>query len=482
MKTRITFLVMIAMGFALSFYVASCKAETEVDQTVDEILAAQPTITSFMPTTASIQSKVTISGTFLNFAVAAYIGNVECEITQRINGNTLEIEVSPNARDGKIRIVTSSDKEAISGGDITITYPAPTITSTFPSQAFVNENITVEGTNLRGITRITFDTTEAIIQFQEPQALVLSVPNNEGPNQKVRYYYNTQSGEASGELSPDFQIFTPTPTIAAWPAVISRDNEVTITGSNLNLIKTIKVDGAAVTYNNFTATAVSFNIPSTVITGYSKIDVEYGTSGVITRDSVPYINGQYESYIEFDNYPASVFAIDASKDPLATQQLNGAVSQPPFPGNSYYSLEMNTGTSSTIARMKMHEETTNTTYNNIIDVGNFSDNAVLHFWINTENTEPILKIYIGGTQSANRRELPGSFVNTGNQWKLYAVKLHGFIPALTSVGGTFEFRLNTGSSASTFPVKVNMDWIIVTDKVLTEFGAIDVTNDFKPAG
>ena len=466
----------------LVFFLSSCEADTEIDQTVDEILSAQPTIESFSPQTANIQTKVTVTGTNLNFAETAFIGGVECTISQRVNSETLEIEIAPDAVSGPIKIVTSAEKEAISQNDITVTYPTPSISSDFPDNGEVNQNITIEGENLEVITRIAFGETEGTIQFQESLAMVVSIPNSDVTIGDVRAYYNTNSGESSILLKDDFEIVIPTPNITNWPSLTSRDNEVTITGDNLNLVNSLSFGGETVTFNTLSSTSLSFNIPANVATGYHDIVVDYGDSSTITQNDVPHINGQYESYIEFDAYDESVFTVDASKDPLAVQQLNGVVAQPSFPGDYYYNLEMNTGTGSTIGRMKIHEETTNTTLNNILDAGNFGDNPVLHFWINTEGTEPIFKIYIGGTSSDNRRELSGSNTNTGNQWKLYAVRLNGFIPSISSVSNVFEIRLNTGSSQDTFPVKINLDWFIVTDSVLTEFGAEDVTDLFKAAG
>lgn len=483
MKTRgIQITAISIMLFSLATVFTACDADTEVDKTVDEILGAQPTITSVSPGTADILSKVTITGTFLNFAETAYVGGVESQITQRINGETLEIEVASNAASGTVKIITSAGKEAESAETLTVTYPTPTVTSEFPTNATVNENVTLEGTNLAGITRISFGDMDGTIQFQEDQAIVVSVPNNESSPVSVNYYYNSSSGEVSQLLTDNFNILIPTPIISSWPSLMNRDGEVTLVGTDMNLISGISVGGENATLNSASATSVSFNVPAGVATGYQDIVVNYGTAGQLVQPNVPYINGQYESYIEFDSYPADVFVIDLSKDPLATQQLNNEVEQPPFPGTSYYNLQMNTATGSTIARMRLHNETNNDTWPNMIDAGNFGGSPILHFWLNTESTEPILKIYIGGTGSANRRQLSGSDMNTGGEWQLYAVRLNGFIPSISTIGSTFEIRFNTGSGVTEFPVKVNMDWIIVTDSVLTEFGAIDVTDAFGAAG
>ena len=461
---------------------AGCEADTEVDQTVEEILASQPTLTSFSPARADIESKIIVKGTNLNFASEAYIGDVACPIAQRINGQTLEIQIAASAESGQIRIVTAAGREAISEETIEVTYPVPVISSTFPDSALVNRNITIEGTNMQSVSKVFFGDVEGVIQFKEDRAVVVSVPNNENSPMEVSLRYNSQEGETVLPLKPGFRILIPAPKVTAWPGLMARDNEVFLTGEDLNLVTGILVGGEMATINTATANTISFNVPSAIVTGYTNITLTHGTSSEVTREQVPYINGQYENFIEFDNAAADVFSLSSSADPLAVQKINGTVAQPPFPGEAYYNLQMNTGTSSTIARMRIHNATENETWPDILNAGNYNDNPVLHFWMNTEDTNPILKIYIGSTASSNRRELTGSNTNTGNAWKLYAVRLKDFIPGLTEVGSVFEFRLNTGSSADTFPIIVNMDWIIVTDKVLTEFGAEDVTDLFKPAG
>ncbi len=480
-KINLLFKIII-LTFSLSVFITSCEAELEVDKTVEEILSAQPSITGLSNETAEILTKITITGSFLNFAEKAYVGNTECQITQRINGETLEIEVAPSASTGVVKIVTTAGKEAVSNETLTVTYPIPLVTSTFPSSASVNENIIIEGANLNSISRISFGSMDGVIQFKEEQAIVVSVPNNENSPLEVNYFYNTTSGVISQTLSSSFKILIPTPNINSWPDLMNRDNEVVIVGEDMNLITGISIAGEEAIINELSSTTVSFYVPSNVNTGYKDIDVKYGSSGVITKEDVPYINGQFENYIEFDSYSSDVFSIDLRKDPLAIQQINGNVSQPPFPGSSYYNLQMNTGTGSTIARMRLHRETNNDSWSNILDSGNFNDSPVLHFWMNSEGAEPIFKLYIGGTASANRRQLSGSNTNTGNDWKLFAVRLKGFIPSISEVGSTFELRFNTGSGASVFPISVNLDWIIVTDSILTEFGAEDVTDLFSPAG
>ncbi|WP_146105072.1 IPT/TIG domain-containing protein [Nonlabens arenilitoris] len=459
----------------------ACDADVEIDQTVAEIKAEQPTITGFSPGTAAVNSLVDIDGTFLNFSTEAYIGEVEATITSRITGQRLQIQVPNNAVSGVIKVVTEQGKEAVSQQSLTVTYPIPTVTTALPATADVNSIINIIGTDLVGVTGVNFGGTAGTIEFQEEQALVVRVPNNVGFVDVVLTYL-TASGEASIVAATNFEVILPQPTIGGFPAVLTRDNEVIVTGQDMNLITDGDVDGTPITINSQSPTEIRFDVPSSVVTGYVDVNLNFQGGGTITESGLPYINGQFEQLYEFDSDPSSVFVVDFSKDPNAVASINGNVAPPPFPGNDYYALEMNTSTSSTVARAKVHQTSTSPTVANILDSGNYGDNPVLHFWMNTENTDMAFKIYIGGTSSSNRRSLQGSNANTGGNWKLHAVRLNGFIPGQTNINNVLELRITPGSSSATVPAYFNFDWFIVTDRVLTEFGAVDVTDDFNPAG
>ena len=86
----------------LAVTVLACDADTEVDKTFEEILAAQPTIESFSPGSAPIQGLVTITGTNLNFVTKAFIGEIPAEIYSRENAKIMIIKVPANAVAGII--------------------------------------------------------------------------------------------------------------------------------------------------------------------------------------------------------------------------------------------------------------------------------------------------------------------------------------------------------------------------------------------
>ncbi|PRP66704.1 hypothetical protein BST86_06115 [Nonlabens agnitus] len=480
----------------------SCEADLEIDQTVEEIKSAQPTITSISPTTAAVNSTVTIEGTFLNFATKAFIGDIEAQITSRITGQRLEIQVPNNALPGIVRIVTEQEKEASSTEQLSITYPEPTFTGTLPTEGFVNSTITIQGNALTSITDVKFGTVSGVIEFQEEQALVVRIPNNPG-NVDITLTYLSSNGPVTQTIATGFEVILPQPTIGGFPSVFNRDQEVIVIGQDMNLITsgTVKREDANgmvleegdITFTTQSPTEVRFMVPSNILTGYVDVTLNFDGGGVITREGTPYINGQFAQIYEFDTTGIDVMAAESGRNPQPIRSINGNVEQPPFPGTQYFASELIQVTGSTQIRPRMHETAAEATAD-ILDAGNYGDNPVLHFWMHTENTEPNLNIYIGGTGSANRR-LFGDYQDVGpnnnidldlSQWNLYAVRVKNFIPDVNSTAGTFELRIargsDTGGPAGSGSKFFNFDWFIVTDAVLTEFGAIDITDDFRPAG
>lgn len=462
---------------------SSCDADVEIDRSFDEIMSAQPTISTFSPQSATVLEEVTIEGTFLNFVTKAYVGDVEAQITQRVNSKQLRIEIPPQAIGGKIKLITQAGMEVISTDDISVQYPVPVITSEVPEESIVNENIILEGEFINVVTKVTFGGAPGIIEYKDQQSIVVKTPNNINSPMDLEIWYYTAQGEVSTRVQESYSIIIPKPIISAWPRIMSRYQDITVTGENMNLIESVSIGGVITSILSASANNIIFSSPQELETGFYDIKFTYAEVEEVSKTNIPYINGQLETYYDWDTDTADASDIDLSKDPLAFDQVNRDVPQPPLPeGTGYYHLEMGTATGSTIGRMKFHETSSNSTWQNILDEGNFNNNPVLHFWVNTEGTKPILKIYIGGTGNPNRRELPGGNLNNGDEWKLIAIRLKDFIPDLDSTGSVMEFRWNTGSSASDLPIKVNLDWVIVTDQVLTEFGAVDVTDEFKPAG
>ncbi len=460
--------------------VLSCDADPEVDKTFEEILAAQPTITSFSPGTASIQTQVTITGTYMNFVTKAFIGGVEAEIYSRENQHTLIVTVPADAVSGKIRLETNSGMVAESAETLTVTYPVPVIESTLPAQTEVNETITIEGQNLQVVTKISFGGVDGVIELQDDRTIIVRTPNNGPSPLSLTYSYNTTSGEVTQVLNPAYIIFIPVPSVTSFPSAILKNTPVIIPGQNMNLITSVTLGTEVIT--GFTATPVSltFTPPASMVSGTYTITLGYGNSQQIVSPAVPYINRDIQVYFDFESHGTEVISSTTSvASHLIANTLNGTFPQPPFPGGTNYNhIEMlspnNNGSSIAYIRFS---QSANNTWKTAFDQGAFNNNPVLHFWLNTNNTTPTLRLY---ATSALSKKLV--HYNTGNQWQLVAVRLRDLFPTVTPsdfVSGNY-MRLNyLSDNQANVPLEVNTDWFIITDGVLTEAGAVDITNTFN---
>jgi hypothetical protein len=456
----------------------ACNAEIEVDQTFEEILAAQPTVESFTPASASIQSLFTITGTNLNFVTHAYIGDIEAEIYSRENSRILIIKIPAGAVNGIIRLTTDSDKEASSVEALVITYPVPTIESQIPLMSVVNEVITITGQNLQVITRVTFGTVDGIIEYQDNRTLIVKTPNTGPSPLALAYNYNTVSGEVTIQLQNNYTIDIPTPKVTGFPKAIIKNTQVQIVGSDMNLVTGIIFGTTSITVFEVTPTSISFAPPADLPTNFYTIKLLYGDGLQVLSTAIPYINRDFETYFDFETQGMEVISTGSAAQ-VTANQLNGTTVQPPFPNSiNYHHLEMfsPTNTGSTIAYMRF-SFASNTTWKTIFDSGAFNNNPVLHFWLNTNNTTPTLRLY--ATSGASKKLVQ---YNTGGEWKLVAVRLRDLFPTVTSsdfVSGNYMRMNYLTDSQANVPLEVNTDWFIITDDVLTGIGAIDLTNSFK---
>jgi hypothetical protein len=483
MKNNLYKKVIGILCMVLAVFVFSCDADTEVDKTYEEILAAQPTIASFSPGTAAIGSQVTIEGSYLNFVTKAFVGGAPAQIYSRENSRTIIITVPSNAVSGIIRLETESGKVVESAGTLTVTYPVPVITSTLPTQTLVNDEITIEGENLQVITRITFGTVNGVIQQQDDKTIVVSTPNTGPSPLPLSYSYNTGTGETTVVLNPAFTIYIPVPVVSAFPTAIIKNTPVVITGENMNLVTSVTLGTTAVTFTA-TATSLSFNPPAALASGSYTITLGYGTNQQVVSNATPYINRDVQVYFDFESHGTSVIQSTAAVEShLVENTLNdpspSPLPQAPFPGGSNFShlkLLSPTNNGSSIAYIRF-SNSTNTTWKTAFDNGAFNNNPVLHMWLNTKNTTPTLRLYM--TSAVSKKLVHYS---TNGEWKLIAIRLRDLFPTVTAsdfVSGNYMRMNYLSDNQANVPLEVNTDWYMITDGVLTEAGAVDVTNLFN---
>jgi hypothetical protein len=251
-----------------------------------------PSITSLLPTSGSIGTSVTITGT--NF------GSVQGTSVVTFNGivatptswiSTKVVTPVPNgATTGNVVVTVSG--VASNGVSFTVA-AAPRITSLSPTSGTVGTSVTISGLNFgspQGTSTVTFNGTSATPTSWTSTSIAVPVPTGATTGNVVV----TVSGVASNGMG--FTV-TGSPTITnISPSSGAIGSAVTITGTNFGVSQgtsTVKFNGTAATAVAWSGTTVVAEVPNGATTGNVVVAVSgVASNGVsFTVLAVPAITG-----------------------------------------------------------------------------------------------------------------------------------------------------------------------------------------------
>jgi IPT/TIG domain len=132
-----------------------------------------PTITSFAPTSGTVGTSVTISGTNFTAATAVTFNTVSASFTVT-SDTAIQATVPAGATTGPLSVTTPAGT-ATSTNNFTVV-SAPTITSFAPTSGTVGTSVTISGTNFTGATAVTFNTVSASFTVTSDTAIQATVP------------------------------------------------------------------------------------------------------------------------------------------------------------------------------------------------------------------------------------------------------------------------------------------------------------------
>jgi hypothetical protein len=268
------------IGVAAAFLVLGLEAPA---------FAADPTITSFTPTTGPAGCVVTITGTNFDNPIVTDVefNNLNAANFTVVSATQIRAEVDAGTTTGKID-VTNASNTATSTGDFTVAAGcAPTITSFTPTCGQAGTSVSITGTNLLDASdsagTVTFNTTVA------PSTAVVSA---------TQITAFVPSGATTGKVKVD----TGVGTAATSTADFTVGSCVTITsftptsgpvGTVVKITGTGFTGATAVSFNNvdattFTvdsATQITATVPTGATTGKIKVTTPSG-SATSTADFV----------------------------------------------------------------------------------------------------------------------------------------------------------------------------------------------------
>ena len=279
-----------------------------------------PTITSFTPTSAPIDTIVTITGT--NFSATASSDTVQFNGTaatiSSASTTQLVVTVPWGSTTGPICVQVSSGTAGCSSSNFTL--QPPTITSFTPTSGLTGTSVTITGTNFSttpNYTLVSFNGKNATINSVTSTQLVATVPT--GATTGPIYVYVAALTAMS---SSNFTV--PAPTITSFtPTSGPVGTVVTITGTNFSttlandsvyfyyggtaVVTSATSTQLVVTVPNLTETGLinvtvngqsaasssNFTVTSGAITGFTPTSGPPGTVVTITGDFSPTVANDY---------------------------------------------------------------------------------------------------------------------------------------------------------------------------------------------
>ena len=272
---------------ATSFRLGATIA-TAVDLVVDNIQidttlpfsAPAPSITGFNPTSGTVGTSVTISGT--NFGATQSGGSVKFNGVTAVpttwSTSSIVATVPASATTGPITVITAGGTAStinLATPNFTVNGATPNITDFTPASGPVGTQITINGSNLSGATSVTVNGT-AVQSIDSNTAVQIKVTVASATTGSGPIVVNTPGGQATS--ATNF-------TVAAAPTVTSFTPTAGLTGASVVISGTGFTGASAVKFNGTSATTftvdsdiqITVTVPGSATSGLVSVTTSNGT-------------------------------------------------------------------------------------------------------------------------------------------------------------------------------------------------------------
>jgi hypothetical protein len=206
---------------------------------------------------------ITIKGDFMNWVTRVTFGlnkNVETFVSKSLT--ELVVKVPVDAQTDKLILSTGGTEPLTIVTDNALTVTLPMITGMSPNPVKHKTNLTITGTDLDLTSKIIFTGGDTVTTFvsQSATQIVVTVPSK---TDKGKVTLVAASGVKTVSTS-DLNVILPSITTMS-PGVVATGSDLTITGTNLDLVKSISFVGVSTTVTSFvsqTPTQIVVTVPA----------------------------------------------------------------------------------------------------------------------------------------------------------------------------------------------------------------------------
>jgi hypothetical protein len=237
--------------------------------TKTEIGFSEPiSIASFSPTTIKPGAALTITGDYLNLVgEVIFTDRIKVTKTSFTSQSRTEIKllVPATAQTGKISVSDAKEDPVIVYSTSNLTVKLPAFTTIVPNPVKAGSNLTITGTDLDLVKKITLGGNKSITTFvsQTATEIVLAVPAD------------TKDGKvtmipASGvEVKSAADLVMAVPTVTVTPTTLKNGADMTVTGTDLDLVDKVTFGGnkQGTIKTGGTATQILVTVPNDAVSG-----------------------------------------------------------------------------------------------------------------------------------------------------------------------------------------------------------------------
>ena len=286
-------------------------------------------IGGFSPKTIKAGAELTITGDYLNLVKEVIFTDrvvaVDTTYFTSQSRKVLKVIVPAQAQTGKIAISNGAENPIIIYADTLLNVTLPAISSLSPNPVKAGSNLTIAGTNLDLVISLTLggDITIADSDFvsQSATSVVITMPENTKDGNVTLYPASNVAVVSSAALSMLM------PTVNVTPTTLKNGADITVTGTDLDLIYKVVFGGSAegTIKAGGSATEITVTVPDAAVTG----TVSFVTKAEkeVSGPSITIIDPVFTSFTPASTKPKTDITIDGSNlDVVAEVIFEGSIS------------------------------------------------------------------------------------------------------------------------------------------------------------
>jgi lipopolysaccharide export system protein LptA len=232
-----------------------------------------PTFEGFSPVTVKPGNNINITGTNLDLVAGVKFGGdkIVDEVILNADSTQITVNVPLEAQDDTLKLITKSGLE-VKGNKKLITV-MPSNLGVDPRTVKNGHTLTIKGKDLDLVASIKFGDIEGQINAKSETEISVIVPETANSKVATLVTFSTKTID-----TPEFNYVNPTIT-ALSPNSLMAGSELTVTGSDLDLIRKVIFPSAAKTVNVEPSSSTSFvvNVPTDATSGIVKFVTVNGT-------------------------------------------------------------------------------------------------------------------------------------------------------------------------------------------------------------